>query len=592
MQVILDCVKAWAKKRKGGAYRTEATEQFGVGREPSSINVYLSIIGRKILPFIRHHCFADNENFKVTDLIAFGTKRWQRLKEVMVIECNKEVGDSPALKKAILNCWSVLFKAISLAAREHVDEIEESGVRAVEDWYDRLCRDVAPGVTYMGAAAQRAREERREETEEGVYMPVDVAIQNWLGSEERANLFKKLKDLADRVRRNEEVNITAATYSALYELALTELSAYSVIRIGAWVRMTIRAFVRSKPAWQGNSADTRPVTTPPDNACHHQKGGKTSSAMSGFDKKGNRCCDEAVPPTCYITAKDQDKGGKSDGHLVFSQEGFQLMLDFLQVRESYFRKLMSEADFAKIEATGPIFLSSTGKAPGGTSNFRLKIFNKAVFGRDGEIVFTPQHLRKFNTTYLSQHPDDTVRSNRGAATGNSDRVFQEHYNLARQAQIMDSLLASLRCHRTDEAPAMSLSQEHDERREKHNAAIQEANLAVVLFPEAVDMTSRQRPVHRHLRNQFQKELTRLSPGLWERAGAGGGLGLSEMAWLKEFLLILGRMDANILRDIIFKQYRGDENLAKRQWSGLQSHLASIENERKARSHVNRLRTSQ
>ena len=102
--MILDCVKAWAKKRKGGAYRTEAIEQFGVGREPSSINVYLSIIGRKILPFIRHHCFADSENFKVTDLIAFGTKRWQRLKEVMVIECNKEVGDSPALKKAILNC--------------------------------------------------------------------------------------------------------------------------------------------------------------------------------------------------------------------------------------------------------------------------------------------------------------------------------------------------------------------------------------------------------------------------------------------------------------------------------------------------------
>ena len=226
----------------------------------------------------------------------------------------------------------------------------------------------------------------------------------------------KLRGLAGQIRRQEPVDITSATYSVLRELVLTELSAYSVVRIGAWVRMPYRSFVRSKPAWQqGNSVDTRPVTTPPDNACNHQKVGKTSSAMSGFDKMGNCCCDEAVSPTCFITVKDQDKGGKTDGQMVFSHEAFQLVLDFLLVMENFFRNRLPEV-FAewKQNGNGPIFLSSTGKDPGPTSGFRLKIFNKAVFDREGEIVITPQNLRKFNTTYLNQHPDNRVRSARGA----------------------------------------------------------------------------------------------------------------------------------------------------------------------------------
>ena len=47
------------------------------------------------------------------------------------------------------------------------------------------------------------------------------------------------------------------------------------------------------------------------------------------------------------------------------------------------------------------------------------------------------------------------------------------------------------------------------------------------------------------------------------------------------------MDADILRDIIFQQYRGDENLSKRQWSGLQSHLASLDKEKKSGNPVTR-----
>ena len=87
-------------------------------------------------------------------------------------------------------------------------------------------------------------------------MPVDITIQRWFGSEARASLMAKLRGLAGQIRRQEPVDITSATYSVLRELVLTELSAYSVVRIGAWVRMPYRSFVRSKPAWQqGNSVD-------------------------------------------------------------------------------------------------------------------------------------------------------------------------------------------------------------------------------------------------------------------------------------------------------------------------------------------------
>ena len=630
IQLMLDLVSRWAKKGKGGSFRTKALDQLGIGREPSSLQVYLSMIGKKILPFIRHHCFGHNDDFKVTDLVAFGSERWKRLTEQMVIDCNQEVGHSPALKKAILLCWSVLFRAISLAARDHVDKLQEAGVRDVEEWYDRLCRDVGPGITLMGAAATRVRTERREEAEKGIYVPVDVAIQRWLGSEERADLINNLHGLADQIRRGEQVNISSATYSALSELVQTELGAYSVVRIGAWGRMTLRGFLKSRPAWQvsqhGSSTDTRPVTTPPDNACHHQKIGKGTATQSGLNKEGNRCCNESVAPTCYITVKDQDKGGKANSFMVFSHEAFRQVLDFLVVRDAYFRKLMPE-QFATLDGSSPIFLSSRGKAPGPTSNFRLKMFNKVVFGSEAEIVFTPQHLRKFNTTYLNQHPDDRIRAIRGAATGNSDGVFNEHYNLTRQAQIMDALLASLRRHHTDGAPALPLSQEHDQRREKDEAAVKAANLAVLQLPDGVDLTSRQRPVHRHLRHQLRQELTRLSPGLWERAGTGGGTGLSEMAWIKEVvycsssiilfdvaleiftdnlinifshklsnpalplqvLQFVGRVDADILRDVILQQYRGDENPSKRQWSGVQSHLASIDRERKADNPITRFK---
>ena len=67
-------------------------------------------------------------------------------------------------------------------------------------------------------------------------------------------------------------------------------------------------------------------------------------------------------------------------------------------------------------------------------------------------------------------------------------------------------------------------------------------------------------------------------GLWQRAGTRGD-GLTEMAWIKQLLNVLGKEDAEQLCEVVFEQYRGDENPAKRQWSGLRSHVTAMAKEK-------------
>ena len=188
---------------------------------------------------------------------------------------------------------------------------------------------------------------------------------------------------------------------------------------------------------------------------------------------------------------------------------------------------------------------------------------------------TPQALRSWNTTFLKNHPDAKVAAMRGEATGNTDPVFNQHYNLAKQSGVLEALLATFRQHRDDEPP-VQFSQEHDERQKRDKLAIEEANQALLYQEDGTDLTSKSKPVHRHLRNQFKEELERVAPDLWNKAGgAEKGIALSEMKWIKEIISVLGRAEADHLRDIIFQQYRGHEDLERRQWSGLQSHLVNI-----------------
>ena len=92
-------------------------------------------------------------------------------------------------------------------------------------------------------------------------------------------MLNLMVNLAARLRAGERVQITSRTYLSLSEIAITELSIYSPVRIGAWVRMTMRAFVQAYPCWETEGRnDTRNVQTLPSHACVHQLNGRTAAA--------------------------------------------------------------------------------------------------------------------------------------------------------------------------------------------------------------------------------------------------------------------------------------------------------------------------
>ena len=276
---VLRCVQRWSQNKRGGQYKINASHQYGLGRPSSSLGLWLRIISRKLLPFLRVHSFPHRPDFRVSDLIAFGSERYERIKESMVIACNQAVGQSPDVKKINLECWTVLFRAIVFEAQERVDAIGDDELRNIREWYDHVRSNVGHGVTHMGAVASRARAERKKEREGKAYIPTDEAIQIWLNSKEREDMLNHMENLAARLRAGERVQITSRTYLSFSEIAITELSIYSPVRIGAWVRMTMRAFVQAYPCWQTEGRnDTRNVQTMPSHACVHQLNARTAAA--------------------------------------------------------------------------------------------------------------------------------------------------------------------------------------------------------------------------------------------------------------------------------------------------------------------------
>ena len=581
-EVVLDVVRKHAKGKQ--KWQTVVTDMVGGPKDSSSIVTNEKNIGNKILPWLRSYLAEKKPGFRVTDLLAFGRPNFTRLREEMVVECNNNVGKTTATKRGILVSWSALCRALGEAARESIDELGDDAVIKLQDWYEDLATRVGQGVTSMKNLYERGRSEKSQSEYKRDNMPLDKVIKKWIQSDKRAELIQELRDTAAAIQDGgAAVQVSPRQYSSYSEVVQTEMSVYSPVRIGAVGRATVRMFLRSKPVWSASVHGfdkTRPPTLPPPNACQHQRHPKASDAAKcGMNERGEKCCDHAIPPTCFLMPNDKDKGGKANCFIAIAGQTHGLLSCFLTVRNHFFEDNKSEGG-KTLQGTCPIFLSAKGKEPRETSDFKLTLMNKAVFGEKSKKTHvTPQQLRKWNTTYIDHHPDAEVSAMRGAATGNSDKVYQQYYNMARDQGLVDALWASHTRH-NDEDGALQLSQEHDERQKEDQMAIDEANTVLFYKEDGTDLTSKSKPVHRHLRKKFQEELERVAPSLWERAGGGEKLmSLSEMRWVYEVVSVLGRAEADYLRDIILQQYRGHEDPLRRRWSSLFSHLETIKKDR-------------
>ena len=581
-EVILDVVRKHSMG-KGRQYETAVTDIIGAPKNPSTIVTDEKNIGNKILPWLRSYLAEKKPGFKVTDLIAFGRPNFVRLHEVMVVDCNNNVGRTTATKRSVLVSWTVLCRALGEAVRDFIDELGDEAVLRIQSWYNDLATRVGQGVTRMKNLYERARSEKSQSQYIPEKLPLDQVIKKWIQSDKRAELLKELRDKAAAIENGgAPVDVSPRQYGSYSEVVQTEMSVYGPVRIGAVGRATVRMFLRSKPVWSASVhgyEKTRPVTLPPPDACQHQRHPKASDAAKcGLKETGEKCCDQAIPPTCFLMPNDKDKGGKSNSFIAISGQTHGLVSCFLTVRKHFFEQNKPEGG-KSLQGTCPIFLSAKGREPRETSDFKLVILNKAVFGEKSRTHVTPQQLRKWNTTYLDNHPDAEVVAMRGEATGNTDKVYQQHYNLARQQGVLHALLASHNQHIDEDGP-VQLSQEHDERQKQDKMAIDEANTVLFFKEDGTDLTSKSKPIHRHLRKQFQEELERVAPGLWKRAGGGEkGMALSEMKWVYEVVSVLGRGEAEHLRNVLFQQYRGHEDPLRRRWSSLCSHLEIIKKDR-------------
>ena len=572
---VLKIVRAWASGREGKRYDAAVIDVSGEPSDSSSIVTYERVL-RKILPFLRSHIQARTPTFKLTDLIGFGSPGFTLLQEEMVIECNHKVGKTTAVKKGNLIGWTALCKAIPEAAGEVVNIIGYEKVKGIREYYDDLEKRIGRGVTRMKSFYEKSRKEKKQSQLSREQMPMGEAIKLWIRSEKRSELYEEVTETAAKIKSGRGATIvTAREYSAFSEFVQTELSVYGPVRIGAFGRMTVRMFLNAEPAWSSSEHGfdkTRPVTIPPPTACPHQRNPRaTNAAKCGLKENGERCCDECVPPTCFIMSNEKDKGNKSNSYIVIPRGTHKLVVDFITIRYHYFEH-NQPVEQKDLGGNCALFINAKGRDPRATSDFKLIIFKEAVFGKNSNQRVTPQMIRSWNTTYLKNAPDAQVAAMRGAATGNTESVFHEHYNLARQSGVLEALLASFRQHESD-ITSVEWSQEHEERQRHDKAAIEEANQTLLFREDGTDLTSQSKPIHPHLRKQFRRELERVEPDLWSRAGGvQKGMALSQGKWIREIISVLGRAEAEQLREVIFQQYRGLEDIGRRQWSSLQSHL--------------------
>ena len=576
VKVIMDLVEAW--ERSGDKWNTgiETLMGFDLPKESSSEYTYSFLIKRKILPFLRRYLLKKDPPSRLTDIIAFGQPNFLRIKEEMVQDCNITVGSTVGVKKNVLVAWTRFLRSLQWAAKDRINTLGYRGMKDIREWYDELLGEVSLGVSRLNKFYARARTDKNFTRRKKEAIPMNEAIQKWLDSDIRNNLRTELLECAMKIKREGgRALVTGGDYTRFREFVLTELSVYFPVRIGAWCHFTTRAFLKSQPAWsvrdEGDSDQTRTVTRPPANACVHQKSAKEGSVeMLGLTGGGEKCCEQSVTPTCFLAQNYKDKGGKTNSEIAISMDGHRLMSAFLTVRTLFFGK-SKESD--ALHGDEPFFPNSKGNlSERKPSDFRLMAFNRAVYGEQSDIVVTPQDLRKWNTTFLAMHPDPKVSGARGPATGNTEPVFRDHYDLTRRARVMDSLMACWNHHNKEEIEA-SFSQDFEEARIKLKEAIEEANEAVLYRPDGVDLTSRGKPVHCHLRNLFRRDLELVEPGLWDKVGhKTKELAMSEMKWVWEIVNVLGREECEDLRNIIIEQYRGLPNVEDRLWSGLRTHM--------------------
>ena len=101
-------------------------------------------------------------------------------------------------------------------AKAMVNELGTNTVRDIREWYQDLINEIGKGKTRMQRAAKMGRAERirlLEDDAENTIIPLNQAILLWYESSYREELKQELQNTAMKIRLEQNIKITSATYN-------------------------------------------------------------------------------------------------------------------------------------------------------------------------------------------------------------------------------------------------------------------------------------------------------------------------------------------------------------------------------------------
>ena len=154
-----------------------------------------------------------------------------------------------------------------------------------------------PGLAKYKLMAEATRFNRKENKNEDLgCLNISRALDEWTNSEIKADLHKLFDEAVVAVQNDPTYKVKTETYNKCRELAITNIIAYSPLRIGAVYLLKISVFLRAKPTFTHEKGSKKLATELPETACEHQRNAANDQigAKLGFLPDGSRCCENAV----------------------------------------------------------------------------------------------------------------------------------------------------------------------------------------------------------------------------------------------------------------------------------------------------------
>ncbi len=487
----------------------------------------------------------------------------------------------PETDKSILNAWKHWCEAIVHNGDSRVGSPGGPSKNAVS-LADYHYTNVSKYCTKLqNIASKTAKVDRHARQAKSSKIPaMNELIIAWLTSDERRFLIRELEETSKNTN-NGEFTIRKEVFSRLTEFVAMELLIGGPVRAGAFMRMKLKVLRRIRPIWNHAERTTDPFSVP-ENGCSHQKHNNANTlGLMGITGTGGQCCTSYAIPVAYAIENLSDKGAlyKKKSFLIIPPEPFEWLQQYILIRESFFaNKHDIPSTASQNHQDARVFVTYTGQPINNTqgNTLRLHRLNEAVFGRSAGIIITPQMIRKWNTTFLSRHPDADIRNVRGVATGHSDFVFEEHYNLETYAQMRDATLELRQEHYKDCQTTRKLSEMVG-----INIAIQlkaeveaeaQAQVARKIAQSKLDQTSKTTPIDGFTRSNIKLAISKMDPNLW--AKSTGENYLTEHNWKKALLnlIFIENDGSRDLQKIIVDLYRGNKDERLRRYSAAEHHL--------------------